>query len=221
MNWTDWPGTIPEAEAMQERLATQVITTGAVSADTALVAGVDVSYADEDRLAAAVVLLDTGTLELVESAVVTGRASFPYRPGLFAFRELPSIVEALATLSGTPGLIVCDGHGLAHPRRFGLACHLGLITGIPAMGVAKNVFTGEFEEPGPHRGATSPLLDGGEEIGWVLRTQDGVKPVFVSAGHLIGLDNACEWALRLTPRYRLPETTRQADHLSRQVLARG
>lgn len=140
-------------------------------------------------------------------------------PGLFAFREMPALLAALERLSVRPDLLVCDGHGLAHPRRFGLACHLGLVTGLPAIGVGKTPLVGVWDEPGPERGAWTPLRDGGEVVGRVLRTRDGVKPVFVSVGHRMSLDNAVDRVLALTPRYRLPETTRTADRLCRRALA--
>lgn len=222
-----WPATPAEATAIQDRLRPLLDLTGPGPQALTTVAGLDVSYAGTgagpgagigDRLVAAVVVLDAATLRVVEQVTAEGTASFPYVPGLFAFRELPTLVEALEKLTITPDLLVCDGHGLAHPRRFGLACHLGVLTGLPTIGVAKNRFVGACEEPGPARGASSPLVDGGEIVGRALRTRPGVKPVFVSVGHGIDLDNACRHVLALSPRYRLPETTRQADRLSRVLL---
>ncbi|MEV4756838.1 endonuclease V [Micromonospora sp. NPDC049559] len=184
------------------------------------VAGLDVAYAEDgDRLAAAVTVLDPRTLAVVDAAVSVGRPTFEYVPGLFAFRELPGLLDALDRLSTVPDLLVCDGHGLAHPRRFGLACHLGVLTGLPAIGVGKTPLLGTWDEPGPRRGDSAPLRDGTETVGRVLRTRDGVKPVFVSVGHRMSLENACAQVLALTPRYRLPETTRQADRLCRDALA--
>jgi deoxyribonuclease V len=181
------------------------------------VAGLDVAYTD-DRLAAAAVVLDADSLDVLEEATVLDRPAFPYVPGLFAFRELPALVEALRKLSVTPDLLVCDGHGLAHPKRFGLACHLGVLTGLPAIGVGKTRLVGSYDEPGAGRGAWSALSDGGQVVGRVLRTQTGVRPVFVSVGHRADLDTACAVTLRLAPRYRLPETTRRADRQSRETL---
>ena len=129
------------------------------------------------------------------------------------------MVEALRGLDTEPDLLVCDGHGLAHPRRFGLACHLGVLTGVPTFGVAKTAFVGEFAPPATRRGSWSPLTMGSEVVGAVLRTRCGVKPVFVSVGHRISLNTARNHTLTLCERYRLPETTRHADHLSRTVLA--
>lgn len=128
-------------------------------------------------------------------------------------------MEALRALKTAPDVLVCDGYGVAHPRRFGLACHLGVLTDLPSFGIAKTPFVGTYERPGEERGSTSPLRDGGEVVGRVLRTRTGVKPVFVSAGHRISLDAACRLTLALTPEYRLPETTRRADRLSRDALA--
>jgi deoxyribonuclease V len=213
-----WPRTVAEAEAEQDRLRPLVVTTGDPAPRT--VAGLDVAYQPGgDRLVAAVVVLRADDLTVVESATSPGRAAFGYVPGLFAFRELPALLAALESLRTAPDLLVCDGQGLAHPRRFGLACHLGVLTGLPAVGVGKTRLVGSHDEPGPRRGDAADLLDAGEVVGRVLRTRDGVKPVYVSVGHRIGLDAACRLTLRLTPRYRLPETTRAADHLSRTALA--
>jgi deoxyribonuclease V len=137
---------------------------------------------------------------------------------LFAFREVPPLVAALRELTTVPDLLVCDGYGLAHPRRFGLACHLGVLTGLPSIGVGKTAFIGEYPTVGDERGAWAPLTDRGEVIGRVLRTRTGVKPVFVSVGHRIGLERASAQVLRLCRQFRLPETVRAADHLCREVL---
>ncbi|MFI6423009.1 endonuclease V [Streptomyces sp. NPDC050842] len=183
------------------------------------VTGLDVAYDDErDLVAAAAVVLDARTLDVVEEATAVGRVSFPYVPGLLAFREIPTVLAALDSLTADPGLLVCDGYGLAHPRRFGLASHLGVLTGRPSIGVAKNPFTFTYEQPGPERGEFSSLLAEGEEVGRALRTQAGVKPVFVSVGHRVDLDRACAHTLHLAPRYRIPETTRHADSLCRRAL---
>ncbi len=209
-----------EALGVQDRLRPFVDLVGPGPAEPATVAGLDVAYAEDgDRLAAAVTVLDARTLRVVDSAVVIGRPAFDYVPGLFAFRELPALLDALERLTTRPDLLVCDGHGLAHPRRFGLACHLGVLTGLPALGVGKTPLVGTWDPPGEGRGAWSPLVDGAEVVGRVLRTQAGVKPVFVSVGHRMGLESACARVLALAPRYRLPETTRTADRLCRSALA--
>ncbi|WP_225878261.1 deoxyribonuclease V [Spongiactinospora rosea] len=215
---TDWPRTVPEAEAIQRRLAPLADLTGPGPAPAAVrhVAGLDVGYPTAgDEVTGAVAVLDADTLAVVDRAVVREPARFPYVPGLFAFRELPPLLAALDRLTITPDLLVCDGHGLAHPRRFGLACHLGVLTDLPVIGVAKTPFTGRHDPPGPERGSWTPIVLDGEVVGRALRTRYGVKPVYVSQGHRIGLDDACAHVLRLTPAYRIPEPIRQADRLSR------
>lgn len=215
-----WPATAAEAERIQDALRPLVSTAPPPAGwAPATVAGLDVAYGGEgDRLAAAVAVLDTATLEVADTAVAVGTAAFGYVPGLFAFRELPSLLDALGRLRTVPDLLVCDGYGLAHPRRFGLACHLGVLTGLPTLGVGKTAFVGTHAPPGPRRGDSAPLLLDGDEVGRALRTQDGVRPVYVSVGHRLDLDTACALVLALAPRYRLPETTRHADRLSRVAL---
>ncbi|MEV0618634.1 endonuclease V [Nonomuraea sp. NPDC050404] len=210
-----WPSDAAQAEEIQDRLRGRVELTGP---DTfALVAGLDVHYRGDDELTAAVVVLDAATLRTVEQVVEHGRVAFPYVPGLFAFRELPALVTALERLKVTPDLLVCDGYGLAHPRGFGLACHLGVLTGLPALGVGKTRFVGTHEPPGLERGAWTPIVHEGATVGRALRTQRGVKPVYVSQGHRIALDVAASQVLRLANRFRLPEPIRHADHLARHA----
>jgi deoxyribonuclease V len=215
-----WPATEEQARAVQDELRGRVVRDEpGPPPGTGQVTGVDVAYDDErDVVVAAAVVLDAATLDVVAEATAVGQVSFPYVPGLLAFREIPTVLAALDALPCPPGLVVCDGYGLAHPRRFGLASHLGVLTGLPTIGVAKNPFTFAYEEPGTPRGSASPLLAGDEEVGRALRTQPGVKPVFVSVGHRVSLDAACAHTLALTPKYRLPETTRRADSLCREAL---
>ncbi|WP_263164256.1 endonuclease V [Streptomyces sp. SCSIO ZS0520] len=215
-----WPATEARARAVQEELRSRVVLGDPGPAPgTGTVTGVDVAYDDaRDLVAAAAVVLDAASLEVREEATAVGRAGFPYVPGLLAFREVPAVLAALRGLDTDPGLLVCDGYGLAHPRRFGLACHLGVLTGLPAIGVAKNPFTFTYAEPSGARGSAAPLTDGAEEVGRALRTRAGVKPVFVSVGHRTTLESACAHVLALTPRYRLPESTRRADALCRRAL---
>jgi deoxyribonuclease V len=213
------PDAAREAEARQLRLREQLDLTNHITGTPRLVAGLDVSYAtDSDRVVAAAVVIDLATMETVDTALVDGEVTVPYVPGLLAFREVPLLVDALSGLTARPELLVCDGYGIAHPRRFGLASHLGVVTGIPSLGVAKTPFRGTFTDPGPRRGDYQPLTDDGETLGRVLRTQNAVKPVFVSIGHRIDLDTATDLTLRLCTRFRLPETTRRADHISRARL---
>ncbi|MGW6916033.1 endonuclease V [Kitasatospora sp. NPDC054939] len=240
----DWPTTEAEALAEQQRLRPLVqpygdpeapaaagapvagptagpVAVGAAGAGIGLVAGVDVAYDDErDLVVAAAVLLDGDTLDVVEEATASGRIPFPYVPGLLAFREIPAVLDALAGLTRTPDLVVCDGYGLAHPRRLGLASHLGVLTGLRTLGVAKTPFTFDHAEPAVERGSWTPLVDPatGEEVGRAVRTKRGTKPVFVSVGHRIGLTEAVDTTLALAPRYRQPETTRHADSLCRRAL---
>ncbi|MFE7797734.1 endonuclease V [Nocardia sp. NPDC057440] len=213
----EWPTTAAEAVAMQDELRPSVITKNLGAAEFRTVSGLDSAYHDNGAFAAAVVVLDSATLEPVDTAVAHGTVNFPYVPGLLAFRELPTTIAALEKLATTPDLLVCDGQGLAHPRQFGLACHVGVLTGLPTIGVAKSAW-GDYTEPGLERGATSDITIDGQIVGRALRTRSGVKPLFVSVGHLIDLDTACAQVLALTPRYRQPETTRQADQLCRQAL---
>ncbi|MBB4907624.1 endonuclease V [Actinophytocola algeriensis] len=212
------PSTVEDAVALQSALAPSVVRTAPPGFAPRTATGLDVAYAAGSELvAAAVVTVGIATGEVLESATAIGEATFPYVPGLFAFRELPTLLTALDRLRTTPDLLVADGHGLAHPRRFGLACHLGVETGLPAIGVAKTPMA-DYEAPRPARGSTTPLWDGGDEVGAALRTQPNVKPIFVSIGHRIDLATACTLVLALATRFRLPETTRQADHLSRRTL---
>lgn len=212
-----WPDDANAARAVQDRLRPLVVTTDPRPPDFRVVAGIDSAYDDSGLVAAAAVALDARTLQTVTSAVVLGTATFPYVPGLLAFREVPTALSALERLDAAPDLLICDGQGLAHPRRFGLACHLGILAGVPTIGVAKNAW-GECPDPGPERGDTADIRLDGEVVGRVLRTRTGVKPLYVSVGHLIDLDTACEQVLSLTPHYRQPETTRQADQLCRRAL---
>lgn len=208
-----WPASVAEAEAVQERLRPLLEPSGPGAFAT--VAGLDVHYHGDEELSAAVVVLDAGTLEVLERVVVRGRAAFPYVPGLFAFRELPALVEALERVTVTPDLLVCDGYGLAHPRGFGLACHVGVLTGLPSLGVGKTPFVGTHDAPAPERGSWTPIVLDGAVVGRALRTRSGTKPVYVSQGHRITLETATAEVLRLSPRYRLPEPVRHADHLAR------
>jgi len=166
------------------------------------------------RIRAAVAVLDADSLELAESAVVSVTARFPYVPGLLSFREAPAVLLALSRLRQPPDLLLCDGQGIAHPRRLGIACHLGLVSGLPSIGVAKSRLVGSYREPGAARGDWSELRDGEEIIGAVLRSRQGVKPLFVSIGHRVCLQTAIAWTLRCVTRYRLPETTRAAHRLA-------
>ena len=205
------------AKELQAELAKQVVLIddfGTINS----VAGVDVAYSKHtDKLVAAVVVLDAESLDILETKTSYDKVSFPYIPGLFSFRELPPILKALAALKQQPDLVLCDGHGIAHPRRFGLASHLGLVCDLPTIGSAKTRLIGDYELPALERGASSSLNAQDETLGAVLRTQDGIKPVFVSVGHRISLESTCQWVLKLSLKYRLPEPLRLAD----QTVKRG
>ena len=208
-----WPSSPAQARQLQERLRGQVVAEDKLGI-VHEVAGVDAHYSG-NCVCAAVVVMGLPNLATVESALVHRLLTFPYLPGLLFFREAPAITEALNQLSKRPDLLLVDGQGLAHPRRFGLACHLGVLADVPTIGVAKSRLIGTYEEPGIERGAWSPLADGGETIGAVLRTRRAVRPVFVSVGHRISLRTAIDLVLRCTSQFRLPEPIRAADRLSR------
>jgi deoxyribonuclease V len=210
---------LDEADAilLQKNLAGRVVAQDQ-SAAVRYIAGVDAAYDEKSnqQFAATVVLDAENSFSMVEFATAREALRAAYIPGLFSFRELPTIVQALRKLKTAPDLIVVDGHGVAHPRRFGLACHLGVMFDIPTIGCSKTRLVGRSEEPGARRGAYALLVDRGETIGRVLRTRDHVRPLYVSVGHFVSLPTACDWVLRLAVRYRLPETTRLADRIVRK-----
>lgn len=211
---SQWPTTIEEARDSQLQLKDKVICRNEL-AEVHLVAGVDVGFEKNGAITrAAVAVLDFPGLSLCEQSIVREKTRFPYVPGYLSFRETPAILQALEQLSVDPDLILCDGQGLAHPRRFGIACHLGVLTGIPVIGVAKSRLIGDYDEPGEKKGCWSPLIHKDENIGAVLRTRDHVKPLFISIGHKVDLPTSINYVLRCTTRYRLPETTRWAHKLA-------
>jgi deoxyribonuclease V len=209
-----WDVTPAQARAIQLEGRTRVLAQDRL-VEVRRVAGIDVGFEAGGAVTrAAVAVLDFPSLRLVESAVVRLPTRFPYVPGLLSFRETPAVLEALARLAGPPDLLLCDGQGLAHPRRFGLACHLGVLADLPSIGVAKSRLIGTHGTLPESRGAWVPLLDGEETIGAVLRTRRAVAPLYVSIGHRISLPTAIGWVLACTTRYRLPETTRHAHRLA-------
>ncbi len=153
-------------------------------------------------------------MQLCDRALALRPTTFPYIPGFLSFREVPAVLDAWEKLKICPDLLLCDGQGLAHPRRFGLACHLGILTNIPAIGVAKSRFIGQHDPLGEKRGSWQPLIDQGEIVGAVVRSRTGVQPIYVSIGHRLDLSTAIDYVLQCTPKYRLPETTRLADRLA-------
>lgn len=208
-----WNVSPAEAMAIQARLAPQVIAQGEPQ-EVRFVAGADIALG-EKRGVGAVVVLSYPDLNTVETVVVEAPVTFPYIPGLLAFREVPLLAQAFEQLQHTPDLLLVDGHGYSHPRRFGIACHLGLLLDIPTIGCAKSRLVGQHGEPPAEVGGRAELRDGPDLIGLVLRTREGVSSVYVSVGHRIGLNEAAAWVLRLCRGYRLPEPTRLADQLAR------
>jgi deoxyribonuclease V len=180
------------------------------------VAGIDVGYDIRENVSkAALVLMTVDDLAPVTSIVDFDQTPFPYIPGLLSFREAPVILKALSQLKEMPDMLFIDGHGIAHPRRLGIAAHIGVLTGLPAVGIAKSVLCGHYKEPGPEKGSREPLIHKGERIGTALRSREKVKPVFISPGHRIGHESAVALVERCLTRYRLPEPTRLADKLSK------
>jgi len=203
-----------EAVTLQRQLRQQVVLEDQFD-EIELVAGVDVGFDKASNTGRAVVaVLRYDDLSLVESGQAEQELTFPYVPGLLSFRELPVILKALEELSVMPDIFLCDGQGTAHPRRFGIACHLGCIIGIPALGVGKSRLCGSYDEPGEEKGSVAELKDGDEVIGAVVRTRKGIKPVYVSPGHKISLETSIKVVLKCVTKYKLPETTRRAHALS-------
>jgi deoxyribonuclease V len=209
-----WPTTIDEALAVQHELRTQVITEDQLGA-VQCVAGVDVGFEEDGTITrAAIAVLSLPDLQLRDQAIARRPTTFPYIPGFLSFREIPAVLDALAKLDTPPDLLLCDGQGLAHPRRFGIACHLGVLTNIPAIGVAKSLLIGKHEVLPEERGAWQPLRDKNDVIGAVLRTRESTRPLYISPGHRISLPTAIDYVMRCTTKYRLPETTRWAHKLA-------
>jgi len=208
-----WNVTHEEAVAIQNALRRHVVTENRLG-PVSTVAGVDVGFPARDIARAAVVVLRFPELKPLDCAIAQVPVEFAYIPGLLAFREVPAVLAAVEKLRVTPDLFIFDAQGLAHPRRMGLASHAGLLLDWPSVGCAKSRLTGTAVEPGPERGSRSPLMDGRECIGAVVRTRTGVSPVYVSIGHRVDLDTAVRYVLDCAPRYRLPETTRYAHRLA-------
>ncbi len=216
-----WAVTPAQAIAIQQRLASAVIESGD-GKPIRWVAGVDSAVSrDGSRCIAAAVLWDLERREVTEQHTAVRPARFPYVPGLLSFREAPAVLAALRKLRRRPDAVVCDGHGLAHPRRFGIACHIGVLCDLSSIGCAKSRLTGAHREPGRRRGASAPLMDRGKVIGSVVRSRDGVRPLFVSVGHKIDLATAARVVLECATDYRLPEPTRRADRLVALAKRRG
>jgi len=202
----------------QRALARQVIERDELPLPPGLVGGVDAAFPERGRITRAVaVVMRFPELEVVDEAVHEQPTELPYIPGLLSFRELPAILGALERLSMPPELVLCDGQGRAHPRRFGIACHLGVTTGLATVGVGKSRLCGQHEQPGEEKGSRVDLVDGEEVIGRVLRSRSRVRPLYISVGHRVNLNTAVETVLACTPRYRLPEPVRRADQLASRI----
>jgi len=214
----EWNLTPKEAVQLQRELACRVRPTP-LEGPIRTVAGVDCAYVGArgrnlsaaKEVIAAAVLCDAETMEVVEHSCIRRPCTFPYVPGLLSFREAPAAIAAVKSLHTPPDLLMCDGQGVAHPRGLGLAAHVGLWLDVPTIGVAKSRLCGEHAEPGLRRGGRKPLELDGRTVGAVLRTRDGVRPLYISVGHRITLDEAVEWVLRAGRGVRLPQPTRLAD----------
>ena len=208
-----WDISPTDAVALQRELAGRLrLVPGLPESAVQSIAGVDLSPPDAQTglVRGAVVVVAWPSLDVIEVSTAEGVAEFPYVPGLLSFREAPILLEALSGLRITPDLILVDGQGTAHPRRFGIACHLGLAVDVPIVGCAKSRLVGAHEEPGEDKGAWSLLTHRGEVIGAVVRTRTGVRPIYVSPGNNIDLESSVRWALACSPRYRIPVPTRLA-----------
>jgi deoxyribonuclease V len=218
-NEHSWDVSPREAIALQRELAGRVVRRGSPRVgDVRRIAGADVAFdRSGGRAVAVVTVVDATSLEVVEEAVVEAPICFPYVPGLLSFRETPPLLRAFERLRSGVDLLMVDGHGYAHPRRFGYACHLGLLLDVPTIGVAKSRLVGAHGDVARERGSRADLIDHGEVVGSLLRTRERVRPVYVSVGHRLGLAAAERWVLRCTRGYRSPEPVRVADALSRRA----
>jgi len=209
-SWNVNPG---KAKEIQERLRSKIKIIP-LNKNPELICGCDVSFEKNgNKIYAGVVVLDFPALNTVERQYAEADASFPYIPGYLSFREIPVLLQAFRKISHNVDLIVCDGQGLAHPRNFGLACHLGLVLGLPSVGCAKSHLVGDFSDPGFKKGDFSSLIFQEKKIGIVLRSRDYKKPVFISPGHMINIDDSYRIIMSCLGKYRIPEPTRQAHIL--------
>jgi deoxyribonuclease V len=217
----DWPTTEADAVALQQALTGRVDTSvGLNSFD--FIAGCDIAYhLTEPRLFAAVVVLKANDLSIVEECAIEREVTFPYIPGLLSFREIPALLAAFAELRQSPDVVMLDGQGIAHPRRFGLACHLGLWLNLPCVGCAKSWLAGDYTEPGPNAGAANPLTINGEEVGAVVRSATNAKPVYVSPGHKIDVVSATAVVRATLSGYRHPAPTRAAHMAANRARTTG
>lgn len=208
----NWPTTLEEAQVIQQQLRSRVIAEDRFG-EINTIAGVDAGY-EGDQAKAAVVVLSYPTLEPLDYTLAYAPAPFPYIPGFLSFREAPAVLKALDQISIKPDMLMVDGQGIAHPRRMGIAAHLGVLTDMPSIGCAKSLLCGHHGLVPDERGASVPLIHRGEEIGAVLRSRVGVKPLYISIGHRVALATALDIVMSCLTKYRLPETTRAADGLA-------
>jgi len=214
---TPWNLTPREAMRLQERLRERVELEDRFG-DIRYVAGADMAFDPETEVAfAGVIVYRFPALEEVERRMARRKLRFPYVPGLLSFRESPVLLAAFARLRTEPDLILIDGHGRAHPRRFGIACHMGILLEKPTIGCAKSRLVGEHQEPGERAGATTPLMLEGERLGVVLRTRDNVRPIYVTTGHRVSLDSAVSLVKQCVDGLRIPKPTREPDHYVRDL----
>jgi deoxyribonuclease V len=217
-----WDVTPQEAKRIQEELRERLVPEPPPGFAPRLAGGADMSF---ERFAtrgyAGIVVLELETMDTVAEAAAEAELRFPYVPGYLSFRELPPIAAAWERLERRPDVLVFDGQGTAHPRRFGVACHGGLLLDVPSIGCAKSILVGTHGPLGEERGSTAPLVHRGETVGMAVRTRAGVKPVYVSPGHLMDLPTAVEIVLRLSPRFREPETTRRSHRLVNDLRRRA
>lgn len=210
----EWALTAEAAIVIQQELRQEVITQDQFGT-VHYVAGIDVGFEEDGAITrAAVAVLTYPELEFCDQAIARRPTTFPYIPGFLSFREVPAVLDALEQVKTIPDLLLCDGQGLAHPRRFGIACHLGVLTNLPAIGVAKSRLIGTHEEPPNQRGAWVPLRHKEETIGAVLKSRVGTHPLYISSGHRVSLETAIAYVMGCTTKYRLPETTRHAHKLA-------
>jgi len=212
--YPEWPRTEEEAIAIQDKLRDRVILKGSLN-NVQSVAGVDTAYdMERNQLHAAVCVMSYPDLRELEKVTAAEEIRFPYISSLLAFREGPAIVKAISNLSRTPDLFLFSGHGIAHPRQCGLACHFGIMLDVPSIGCARKRLAGQYEPLGPERGDAAPLILQNRPVGIVFRSRENVKPIFISPGHLCGLDEAWSFVVSCIREYRLPEPLRDAHRLA-------
>lgn len=213
--FAEWDGSVAHARAMQAELAKRVVLRDGFPKPVRTIAGFDVGFEENGEVTrAAAVVLDAKTLQPLESHVARIPTVMPYVPGLLSFRELPALLDALAMLAHKPDLVFVDGHGIAHPRRLGIAAHFGVVADLPCVGVAKKILVGTAAELHQMRGAYVTLRHRGEQIGWLLRSKINCNPLVVSPGHRVAMASVGDLVMQYVTSYRLPEPTRLADRLA-------